>query len=163
MKKMVRFSIAGMLVLGVLFVSVSSVFASSSAAVVSNDPVATANDGAAFSSTVIDTAYLPGVVNDDGVMIMPVGFTSGTGQFSGQGIAISGLEASGGTVNVCFSFPTYQYGWSGSIYQWSGSEWTAVTTSMVAPTGENSIYSACSSNVGNGTYALIVGYKAPAE
>jgi hypothetical protein len=146
-------------------ISVGSVFASSSASKVDvwTDPVATANNGAAFTSTILDTASLPGIVDDDASMILPVGFTTDSGQFGGNGIVITGLATHTDTVSLTFSFPTYRYGWTGSIYQWSGSAWVKVATTIVAPTGENSMYYATASGLGNGTYALIMGYEGAAE
>lgn len=161
MKKVNRLSIASLVVMSVLMVSVSSVFASS--ADVWTDPVATANNGSSYSSTVIEPASLPGIVDDDAGMILPVGFTSDSGQIGGNGIQISGLATHTDTVDVCFSFPTYRYGWTGSIYEWSGSAWVKVPTTLVAPTGENTTYFACASKVSNGTYALIIGYDGEAE
>lgn len=161
MKNITRMTIASLLVVSALLVSVGSVFASSSASPVDvwSDPVATANNGASFTSEIIGTAKLPGIVDNDTSIILPVGFASDSGQFGGSGIVISGLAARTDTVNLTFSFPTYRYGWTGSIYQWSGSAWVKVLTTIVAPTGENSMYYATASHVGNGTYALIMGYE----
>lgn len=161
MKNITRISIASLLAVSVLLVSIGSAFASTTASSVDvwSDPVATANNGASFTSEVLNTAKLPGIVDDDASMILPIGFNSTSGQFGGKGIVISGLATRTDTVNLTFSFPTYRYGWTGAIYQWSGSTWVKLPTSIVAPTGENSMYYATTSNVGNGTYALIMGYK----
>lgn len=162
MKKISRISVASLLVLGILAITAGSVFASSSALAAVDewlDPTASANGGSSFSSEVVAPSSLPGTVNEDAGMIMPVGFTFDTGQFGGNGIKISGLATSADTANLTFSFPTYRYGWAGSIYKWDGSSWVAVPTTIVAPTGENSMYYATASKVGNGTYALIVGYE----
>jgi hypothetical protein len=162
MKKMTRISIASLLVLSVLVATFGTVFASSTSTSTDlwTDPTATANGkDVTFTSTVLTPEFLPGTINPDAGMILPVGFTEGAAQFGGNGIEIDGLAKTADTVNVCFSFPVYQYSWSGTIYQWSGSAWVAQPTTIVAPTGENSTYYACSAKVGNGTYALIMGYK----
>lgn len=161
MKNITRMSIASLLAVSVLLASVGSAFASTTASPVDvwTDPVATANNNAAFSSEIVDTASLPGIVDDDAGMILPVGLIADSGQFGGSGIVISGLANRTDTVNLTFSFPTYRYGWTGSIYQWSGSAWVKLPTTIVAPTGENSMYYATTSRVGNGTYALIMGYE----
>jgi hypothetical protein len=162
MKKVTRLSVAGLLVLSVLLFTVGSVFAKSTTSTTDlwTDPTATANQkDVTFTSTVLEPTLLPGTINDDAGLILPVGFTVGAEQFGGNGIKISGLSKTADTVKVCFSFPVYQYSWSGTIYQWSGSAWVAQPTTIVAPTGENSLYYACSAKVSNGTYALIMGYS----
>jgi hypothetical protein len=161
MKKITRISIASLLVVCVLVVSVSSVFASSSNT--SYDPVATANGSATFSSVVLDISALPGTVTSDSDKVLPAGFTEGFAQFNGSGIVISGLASTKDTVNISFEFPTYRYGWRGSIYQWDGSTWVKVPTTIVLATDSNPMYYAVASKVGNGTYALIVGYDSTAE
>ena len=164
MKKVTRYSIVGLLVLSVLFVSVGSVFANSTTTNAWTDPTATANEkNVTFTSTVLTQADLPGIINPDAGMIFPVGFTTGSEQFGGNGIVISGLPLTADTVKVCFSFPVYQYSWRGSIYQWTGSAWVAEPTTIVAPTGEDSLYYACSAKVGNGTYSLIMGYDSSVD
>jgi len=163
MKKITRFSIASVLVLSVILMSVSTVFASSTTTATEwADPTATANGkDVTFTGTVYSPFYLPGTINDGATMILPTGF-DGFAQFGGNGIEISGLSAAQ-TVNLSFAFPTYQYGWSGSIYQWDGSKWVALTTTVVAPTGENSLYYVTTNKVHNGTYALLIHYTQPTE
>jgi hypothetical protein len=154
MKKYSRFAVAALLVMSVVFMSVSTVFADSTWA----DPTATANGkDVSITTSVLDSAVLPGTVNNDAGMILPVGFIAGSIQFGGNGIAVSGLKSTE-TAKVCFSFPVYQYSWAGKIYEWNGKAWVVVPTTMVAPTGENSLYYACSDKVGNGTYSLLIGF-----
>ena len=159
MKKFTRMSIALLLVGCVAFLSVSNVFAASDTSVEWADPTATANKtSTTFSTSVLNMAELPGIVDDDATMIVPTGF-NGQKQIGGNGIEVSGLATSADTVEVCFAFPTYTEGWSGLIYKWDGSAWTAVETTVVAPTGENSLYHVCTPKAGNGTYALLVNYS----
>jgi hypothetical protein len=154
-EKYSRFAVAALLVVSVVLMSVSTVFADSSMTTWAH-PTATANGkDVNITSTVLDLAVLPGTVNNDAGMILPVGFTTGSIQFGGNGIVVRELTSTE-TAKVCFSFPVYQYSWTGEIYDWTGTMWVVTLTTIVAPTGENSLYYSCSSKVSNGTYCLLI-------
>ena len=78
-------------------------------------------------------------------------------RISGDGMEISGLSA-GETVRGCFPFPVYNYSWTGKVYQWSGTGRLPFTTSILNLPDSGNV-AACSYNVGNGTYSLIIGYS----
>lgn len=159
MKKLSRFAFAGLLVLALVLTTASTVFASSDWA----DPTAAANSkDASLTATVLDQTALPGIVNDDAGMLYPQGFSADQAQIGGNGIELSGLTSTQ-TASVTFSVPVYQYDWSAKIYKWDGSAWVAQATTVEAPTGEDSLYHVSSAKVGNGVYALFIGYYGPVE
>jgi len=81
---------------------------------------------------------------------------SGEGQFSGNGLKVSGLK-DGETVSVKFDFKFYNHEWNGSIYKWDGTRWVKLATTVVPPAADESITWATASGVGNGIYVLIIG------
>jgi hypothetical protein len=158
MKKISRFAIAAALVASVALMSVSSVFADSTTDW--PDPTAVANEpSASLATAVVSISALPGTINPDSGMILPVGLDYA--QFGGNGITLSGLTSTE-SAKLCFAFPVAQYYWNGTIYEWDGSAWTAMPTTRVAPTGEDSMYYACTYKAGNGTYSLLTEYDAAA-
>lgn len=87
---------------------------------------------------------------------LPIGFPQGEKQFSGKALEISGINL--GTQKTCFPFANYPYGWRGSIYQWNGSSWLLLETTMTAGI-EGNPAQACATTYGDGVYALIAGYS----
>lgn len=163
MKKNTRFVAAIALSLCIVLMSVSTVFASTTTDEEWTDPtVQGKTSDTVYAYDVLTEAEIPGSINNDATMIIPSGF-DGMKQFGGSGIKIFDLATSADTVSITFAFPTYQYGWTGGIYKWDGSEWVAVKSTLVAPTGENSLYHVTASKVGNGIYALLVNYTGSAE
>ena len=121
-----------------------------------NDPVATANYvNASFNQSPIDVVQLPGTFISSNGLYFPSGFAVGEAQFGGKGIQISGVPA-GKKVQICFSFPVYDYGWTGNIYQWNGTKWSIQPTTSVV--SSNSEHHYCTKNGQNGTYSLIIAY-----
>lgn len=147
--------IASLLVFGLLIVTFSSVFAIGYSPSLT-DPLAVESFvGEKYTAAVVTPPNLPGT-KDEGGMIMPVGLGSSVGQFSGNGLTISGLKP-GETVSVKFDFKFSNYMWTGSIYKWDGVRWVKLATKLVAPGADESITWATATGVGNGTYALIIG------
>ena len=111
-----------------------------------------------LTSTAVPPVTLAGAVKTDSGLIVPFGFPMGERQFGGNALVVSGL--SGGSANACFSFPTYRYGWRGGVYEWTGSKWMALPTSIGNPEGkEGAPATACAPIYGNGTFALIISYN----
>lgn len=161
MKKINRSAISLVLTFSIILMTVSTVFASSSSTASTDwaNPTASANGNAEFTAAVLTDSELPGIINDDATMILPAGFT-GQKQIGGNALEISGLASVKDTVSISFAFPTYVYGWTGGIYKWDGSQWTAVESTLVAPTsGDSTLYHVTASKVDNGIYALLVAYK----
>jgi hypothetical protein len=158
MKRISRLGIALVLVFGFAAVTLTSVFAITVNPIVWNDPTATNNmSGGTFIDAVLNPPSLPGTVNDSADKILPAGFPTDQAQFGGNGIMVSGLTG-GDTVKICFDFPVYQYSWAGKIYEWNGTKWVAMPTTIVPPTGEGASATACTPRAGNGTYSLIIGF-----
>lgn len=160
MKKTGKVLIASLLVVGLLFVTFSSVFAGiitpTSAPAGLVDPVVKESfSGEKFTSLVITPFYLPGTFEQGG-LLYPKGFGPSQGQFSGSGLKISDLKA-GETVTISFDFKFYNYMWKGSIYKWDGARWVKLDTKVVLPKGDETMTWATATGVGNGTYALIIG------
>ena len=116
-----------------------------------------------FTSTAVSPVTLAGAEKTDSGLIVPVGFRTGERQFGGNALVVSGL--SGGSANACFSFPTYRYGWRGGVYEWTGSKWMPLPTTIGNPEAkEGAPSTACAPIYGNGTFALIINFnegKAP--
>lgn len=116
------------------------------------DPTVSAGTG-----VVVSPDALPGSTTGATGMILPAGYGI-YGQFGGSGITISGVPTANNT-QLCFTFPTYRYGWEGTITKWNGSRWVKVKNDLVAPTGDSSTYQVCTPTAGNGTYSLIIHYS----
>ncbi len=116
-------------------------------------PTATAINGDMdFTVTVVAPSTLPGAVTAPEQPVYPAGHTDGSLQFSGKALILSGFD--GGSVSVCFPFGDYDYGWRGSIYQWTRSGWQALSTTFTQ--GEDGAATkGCTVVYGNGTYALL--------
>ena len=111
-----------------------------------------------FTSTAVSPVTLAGAEKADSGLIVPVGFPTGERQFGGNALVVSGF--SGGTANACFSFPTYRYGWRGGVYEWTGSKWMALPTTIGNPEAkEGAPSTACATIYGSGTYALIINFN----
>jgi hypothetical protein len=156
MKKTGKVLIASLLVVGLLVVTFGSVFAGVAAPAGLVDPVAKESfTGEKYTATVVTPPHMPGT-KEEGGLIMPVGKGASQGQFSGNGLTISGLKA-GETVSISFDFKFYNYLWKGSIYKWDGTKWVKLATKVVLPKGDDTITWATATGVSNGTYALIIG------
>lgn len=125
-----------------------------------NDPVVTPlTSGSPGVSTLLSPTLLPGAfIGVDG-MYFPVGFVEGQAQFGGSGVNMSEL-VDGATVKICFDFPLYSYQWWGNVRMWDGVKWVVLPTTIY-PAVEESSPMACVTGVGNGTYALVMGYYGP--
>ena len=160
MKKVTRFSIITLLVLSLVIVSFSTVFANhieQPKRVWADPTVSTSDKGVTFDSIALDSWQLPGTVTANSGMTLPTGFPANQAQFGGKGIHVSGLP-DGKYVEVCFSFPVYIYSWAGTIYKWSGTKWVAMPTTITPATGESNTTTACTLRAGNGVYSLIIGF-----
>jgi hypothetical protein len=111
-----------------------------------------------FLSTTVEPEALAGIqtVAD---AVYPAGFVAKEVQFIGNAVTITGHSY--GEAKACFTFPTSRQGWVGNVYQWDGTTWHKLTTSLV-PAGEGAP-SACASFYGNGDLALIGAYTGPNE
>jgi hypothetical protein len=153
MKKTVLAFLGITLILSMLLASFGTVKAAPSG----DDPeVMPVSGDLEFTTTVLNPSSLPGTVKNAAEVIFPVGFPVGEMQFKGNGILVKGFDS--GTARACFSFPTYRYGWVGSVYQWTGSKWSKLTTSITEDV-EGSSATACADIHTSGTYALITNYK----
>jgi hypothetical protein len=108
-----------------------------------------------FSITLLNPESLEGAFIGTAGFPLPTGFIEGEKQFGGQALKLSGAGA--GTQKLCFSLPTYQYGWRGNIYQWDGTMWVKLGSEVtLGDDGSPTLY--CSTIYGDGTYALLIGY-----
>ncbi|GEM_PF-1836662 len=152
------------IVLGLLSITlvISLLLAPSNAAQAEDwtDPVITPLSGTSdFTTRVVDPISLQyGITKTAQGLTVPTGFPLGEKQFGGKAVIIKGLET--GTATLCFSFPTYRYGWRGGIYQWNGTTWS-VMASTTTEGIEGSPATVCSTITGDGTYALITGFTEP--
>ncbi|MBP9041050.1 MAG: hypothetical protein KBF64_04675 [Anaerolineaceae bacterium] len=124
------------------------------------DPVVTPLSGTSdFTTRVIDPITLQyGITKTAQGLTVPSGFPTGEKQFGGKAVIIKGLET--GTASLCFSFPTYRYGWRGGVYQWNGTTWS-VMASTTTEGIEGSPATVCATITGDGTYALLTGFTEP--
>ncbi len=158
MKKFRVFFVAGLLMLAVLAGGLSV----AKATVEFADPMTFPGaPGSTFVATVLTPVLLPGTVDGPGGLVLPVGFTTGQKQFGGNGLSISGLQA-GESAKLCFDFPWYNFKWAGGVYQWNGTKWVPLGTT-VTPGVEGSNTWACAMTSENGTFALLMGYYGPPE
>jgi hypothetical protein len=125
------------------------------------DPVVTPLSGSSdFTTKLIDPIALQfGIAKTARGLTVPAGFPLGDKQFGGKAVIIKGLES--GKASLCFSFPSYRYGWTGGIYQWNGSAWVVIPSTITEGI-EGSPASVCTTITGDGTYALIIGFTQPA-
>lgn len=89
-------------------------------------------------------------------LVVPAGFPLGEKQFGGKAVTIKGLE--GEKASLCFSFPTYRYGWDGNIYQWKESAWSLFPSTLTEGK-EGSAALVCTTIDTDGTYALIISFN----
>jgi hypothetical protein len=112
----------------------------------------------AFTTVTISPASLPGTTVNSVGTIVPAGFSTGEKQFDGDGIKVSGMM---GSASACFPLAKYQFGWSGSVYQWVNGKWTVLPTT-ITPIAESANATACATIYADGIYALLVSYHEPA-
>ena len=117
--------------------------------------------GAGITSEVLGQPELPGTAMLKSGEFVPVGFPLGEAQFGGSGLKVSGMTSKT-TATLCFSFPSYQFKWTGKIEQWNGTKWVALDTTITSGVDGGATY-ACTNGAGNGTYALIIWYYGPIE
>lgn len=158
MKKLRVLFVTGLLLVGVLVSGLSV----AKATVDFVDPMTFPGaPGNTFVASVLTPVELPGTLDGPGGLVLPVGFTVGQKQFGGNGLSISGLQA-GESAKLCFDFPWYNFKWAGGVYQWNGTKWVALGTT-VTPGVEGSNTWACAKTTSNGTFALLMGYYGPPE
>ena len=126
------------------------------------DPYAVPSiEGAAFTSQVVNTPDLPGVVLLGSGQYSPTGYKEGDAQIGGAGLTLSGL-GKGVTSQVCFPFRNYNYQWTGVISQWNGTKWVKMATYF--PVDADGVTNwACAKGASNGTFTLITWYYGPPE
>jgi hypothetical protein len=130
--------------------------AGSNEVVVSSDPIVIGLSGdMSFTANVIKQTALPGTVVKD-EKVLPVGYEDEL-QFIGNGVEVK--DVTNGTENACFNFNLYNYGWTGNVYQWNGSKWSKLTTTV--KDGSEGGATACAVIHGNGNYALLAGLTHP--
>jgi hypothetical protein len=155
MKLFPRISIGAALALGFLLVTTATVLACGPGGGPGpsdwGDPTVSSGTG-----VVVSPDKLPGTQATQSGMVLPAGYGT-NGQFGGSGITVNGAPSSNNT-KLCFAFPTYRYGWEGTITKWNGSRWVTVKNDLVAPSGDSSSYQVCTNSAGNGTYSLIINY-----
>jgi hypothetical protein len=159
MKKISRITITVFIVLCFTFVSVSTVYARrpTPVSIAWTDPfVVTTDKSVTFTSDVLTPWQLPGTQTLKTGQYVPVGFPIGEAQFGGNGLQVSDLP-DGRLVTLCFDFPVYANSWHGTIYEWSGTKWVAMPTTLIQATDSTPAY-ACTFTAGNGIYALIIGF-----
>jgi len=165
MKKIARISVVALLVMCMTLLSVSTVFASRKdyyTPATWSDPTLTSNiKNETYSSEILDQWQFPGSETLSSGMFFPVGFHDEL-QFGGKGIQVSGLTG-GNTVEVCFAFPSSINSWTGKIYEWNGSKWVSITSTLTPATSDVPGATVCSPKVGNGTYSLLVYYYGTPE
>lgn len=103
------------------------------------------------SLTVIDFDKLPGTVTNASGLIMPAGFNNEL-QFYGKGAKVTTAGAT-----ICFSFQGARLGWKGKVYQWTGTKWKALTTTITIGIEDGPV-TACAYGY-SGTYALLSWYS----
>ncbi len=140
-----------------LVVSLLLVPASSAQAVTWDDPVVTSIKGDGdFTVTMIDPFTLPfGTVKTNQGLVVPVSPVPGEQQFASKAVVIKGIES--GEASICYSLPTYRYGWRGGIYQWNGSAWITLPSTLTEGT-EGGAATICSTLTADGTYAFLINY-----
>jgi hypothetical protein len=154
MKRSVFHGFSFMLVLALLLTSAGAAIA----APLSDGPVVSApSGGGAVTTTILPVSELPGTVANAAGTIFPQGHESGDLMFSGDGVQVSGLV---GSAMISFPLVNYQYGWSGSIYQFLDNQWVILPTT-VTPIAESANATATATIYSDGIYALIVAYKGP--
>lgn len=99
-----------------------------------------------------------GTVKTGNDLVVPAGFPLGEKQFGGDVAQVTDFDA--GTARACFSLPTYRYGWKGGIFQWDGSRWKSIPSTLTEGI-EGGAATVCATINGNGTYALIIGFSQP--
>lgn len=108
-------------------------------------------------TTIVQASELPGTYTNENGLYEPNGVSLNEGQFGGNlGLIIKGM-ATGRTARVCFDFPTYHYGWKGSVYKYDGEGWVKLKTT-VSTIRDSADAWACANSVNNGTYALVIYY-----
>jgi hypothetical protein len=157
MKKITRYSISVLLVLCMIMVTTTVVFAgsgptASTSTIVWQDPTGTTDSALIpYTAEVLDTWKIPGTEINGKQLTVPLGYAVNEIQFGGKALKVSDL-ASGKSINVCFDFPLYRYDWSGEIYMWDGTEWMKQVTTI---TTDNPTQ-ACTRVYANGYYALLI-------
>lgn len=162
MKKMMRVVLVSFLLLVMLVFSFGQAFAIPNPipkATGFTDPVVTPLKSTdTYTSEVVGLAYLKGVTQAENQLMVPVGRTDE--QFGSNGVVIGGLTGKE-QVKACFDFRGYQFKWTGSVFMWNGTKWVKQATTFTDDPAATT--KACATNLGNGTYALIIYYWGPQE
>ncbi len=103
------------------------------------------------SISVINFDKLPGTVTNASGLVMPAGFNNEL-QFYGKGAKVTTTGAT-----ICFSFQGARLGWKGKVYQWNGTKWKALTTTITIGSEDGPV-TACAYGY-SGTYALLAWYS----
>lgn len=137
-----------------LVVSFLLVPASSAQAVTWNDPIVTPLSGNAdFTVNLTDPFSLPfGTLKTEESLIVPSGFVPGELQFASKAVIVKDLE--GSKASICYFLPTYRYGWNGGIYQWNGSAWSDLPSTLTETKQGGATI--CSTLTADGTYAFLI-------
>jgi hypothetical protein len=162
MKKKAKIISVSLLLLAMLVFSFGQAFAIPAPVLVVNnftDPVVTPlKTSYTYTSEVVGVGYLKGATQAENQLMVPIGRTDE--QFGSNGLVLGGLTGKE-KVKACFEFRGYQYKWAGSIFKWNGTKWVKQATTFTDdPAGTTN---ACATNLGNGTYALIIYYWGPQE
>lgn len=155
MKKTVLALLSTVLVFSLLLAPISEVDAGGW-----DDPVVIPLSGDKdFTVKSVDPITLSlGTAKTENGLTVPSGFPPGEMQFGGNALIIEGLES--GKVTACFSFPTHRYGWEGGIYQWKGSRWSVMPSTLTKGV-EGAATNICATINGDGTYALLTVFAHP--
>ena len=149
MKTSVKLLVSSVLVLTLLFSSLSTVMADSA-----DTPTVTPVSGdTTFTTKTVSVEALPGAIAL-GEMTVPVGFPSGEAQFGGNGVMVSGMSYGKATVCSFIKTVEIQQGWGGKIAEWTGEKWDKLDTTISVPE-EGTLATACATITGSGTYAFI--------
>ena len=152
MKRSIVILMASVMVLSFLLASFSTAKASSGW---TNPTVTPLSGDIDFTTKILAPSNAPGTFLAANGLIYPIGINEGDRQFGGEILSVSGMDF--GAATACFSFPTYSYGWRGSIAKWDGAKWIELVTNV--NDGKDGTPSACATIYTSGTYGLMIGYN----
>jgi hypothetical protein len=150
MKKAIQISISVIFALCLFLNSFSIVSAESGPSGVTVTPL---TGGSNYTLNSIDLSTFAGAYQTKNGDYQPTGFAKNETKFENGAFSISGIPF--GTQTTCVNLANYAAGWRGSIYQWNGSKWGKLATTIVEGKDGEPV-KACATTYGNGIYALIV-------
>lgn len=151
MKRLIVFLMASVMVFSFVLASFSTAEASSGW---TNPTVTPLSGDIDFTTKILAPSNAPGTILAANGLIYPIGIDEGDRQFGGEILSVSGMDF--GAATACFSFPTYSYGWRGSVSKWDGTKWIELVTNV--NDGKEGTPSACATIYTNGTYGLLIGF-----